>query len=330
MTRATIRRRPEGQGEKGGDVLHHFQGRDFLKLADFTPEEVGYLVDTAIELKRKRAQREVFEPLRGKTIACIFEKLSTRTRVSFQAGAAQLGAQTFYMSPDQMQTSRGEPIRDTARIIDRYCDALFIRTFGQEVVEEFAEYMRNPVINALTNTTHPCQGLCDLMTIKEKKGLYKGLKVGYLGDIWNVSNSLMMGCAMMGMDFYAAQPNENYQPDPEQLRIAGEWAELSGSKIVYTSELEEVASDADVIYGNTWHSMATENREQRVEDFSPYQVNMRVIEMAKPDVIYMHCLPGTRGEDMVDEVIESKYCVFWDQGENRMHTEKAVMALTIL
>ena len=203
-------------------MLHHFQGRDFLKLADFTPEEVGYLVDTAIELKRRRAMGELFEPLRGKTIALIFEKLSTRTRVSFQAGAAQLGAQTFYMSPDQMQTSRGEPIRDTARIIDRYCDALFIRTFGQEIVEEFAAYMRNPVINALTNETHPCQALCDLMTIKEKKGAYKGLKIGYLGDIWNVCHSLMMGSAMMGMDFYAAQPNESYQPNAEQLRIAQE------------------------------------------------------------------------------------------------------------
>ncbi len=215
-------------------MRHHFQGKDFLKLADFTPEEIGYLVDTAIELKRKRATGEVYEPLRGKTFAMIFEKLSTRTRVSFQAGAAQLGAQTFYMSPDQMQTARGEPIRDTARIIDRYCDGLFIRTFGQEIVEEFAQYMRNPVINALTNETHPCQGLCDLMTIKEKKGAYKGLKVGYLGDIWNVCHSLMMGSAMMGMDFYAAQPNDDYQPNAEQLAKAQEWAALSGSKIVFT------------------------------------------------------------------------------------------------
>jgi ornithine carbamoyltransferase len=308
-------------------MMHHFQGRDFLKLADFTPEEVGFIVDTAIELKRKRLIGEPFEPLRGKTVALIFEKLSTRTRLSFQAGIAQLGGQTFYMSPDQMQTSRGEPIRDTARIIDRYCEGLFIRTFGQEVVEEFARYMLNPVINALTNETHPCQGLCDLMTIKEKKGRYKGLKVGYLGDIWNVCHSLMMGSAMLGMDFYAAQPNESYQPDAGQLATAQKWAALSGAKIVYTSSLEEVATEADVIYGNTWHSMATENKEQRLKDFAPYQVNMRVIEMARPDVIYMHCLPGYRGEDMVDEVIESTFCVFWDQGENRMHTEKAVAAL---
>jgi ornithine carbamoyltransferase len=311
-------------------MLHHFQGRDFLKLADFTPEEVGYFVDTAIELKRKRATREVFQPLTGKTFAMIFEKKSTRTRVSFQAGASQLGAQTLYMSPDQMQLSRGEPIRDTARIIDRYCDGLFIRTFGQEIVEEFAQYMRNPVINALTAEAHPCQGLCDLMTIKEKKGAYKGLKVGYLGDIYNVCHSLMMGSAMMGMDFYAAQPSADYAPNAEALATAQEWAALSGSKIVFSKDLEEVATDADVIYGNTWHSMATENKEQRLKDFAPYQVSMRVIEMAKNDVIYMHCLPGYRGEDMLDEVIESKYCVFWDQGENRMHTEKAVLVLTTL
>lgn len=310
-------------------MRHHFKGRDFLKLADFTPEEVNYLIDTAIDLKRKWAMGEPHEYLRGKTVAMIFEKLSTRTRVSFQAGLAHLGAQTFFLRSDELQTARGEPIRDTARIIDRYCDGLFIRTFGQEIVEEFAHWMRNPVINALTNETHPCQGLCDLMTIKEKKGGFKGLKVGYLGDIWNVCQSLMMGCAMMGMDFYAAQPNENYQPNPEQLAKAQEWAQLTGAKIVFTKDLEEVATDADVIYGNTWHSMATENLEQRLVDFRPYQVNMRVIQMAKPDVIYMHCLPGYRGEDMVDEVIESKYCVFWDQGENRMHTEKAVAVLTI-
>lgn len=201
-------------------MRHHFRGRDFLKLADFTAEEVGYLVDTAIELKRRRALAEPHEYLRGKTVAVLFEKPSTRTRVSFQAAIAHLGGQSFFLRPDELQTSRGEPISDTARIIDRYCDALVMRTFGQEIVEEYARYMRNPVINALTNLTHPCQGLCDLMTIREKKGAYTGLKVGYLGDIWNVCHSLMMGCAMVGVDFYAAQPNESYAPDPEQLATA--------------------------------------------------------------------------------------------------------------
>lgn len=309
-------------------MLHHFQGKDFLKISDFTPEEITYFIDTAADLKRKRAMGEVYQPLAGKTVAMIFEKASTRTRISFQAGAAQLGGHSLYLRPDEMQLSRGEPIRDTARIIDRYCDALVIRTFGQEVVDEFARYMRNPVINALTNEHHPCQTLCDLLTIREKKGGFKGLKVCYLGDIWNVSNSLMLGCAMMGADFYAGRP-DGYDPDPEALKEAQKWADLSGSKIVYTPILEEAAIDADVIYGNTFHSMAAPDAEERTKKYMPYQTNMKVIEMAARDVIYMHCLPGYRGEDMVDEVIESPYCVFWDQGENRMHTEKAVMALTL-
>jgi len=309
-------------------MLHHFQGKDFLKIGDFTPEEIRYFVDTAAELKRKRALGERYEPLAGKTVAMIFEKASTRTRVSFQAGAAQLGAQSFYLRPDEMQLSRGEPIRDTARIIDRYCDALVIRTFGQEIVEEFAQYMRNPVLNALTNEHHPCQTLCDLLTIREKKGGFKGLKVCYLGDIWNVCTSLMTGCAMLGADFYAGRP-AGYDPDPEILAVAQKWAAISGSKIVYTESLEEAATGADVIYGNTFHSMAAPDAEERTKKFLPYQTNMKVIQMADKDVIYLHCLPGFRGEDMVDEVIESPYCVFWDQGENRMHTEKAVMALTM-
>jgi ornithine carbamoyltransferase len=308
-------------------MQHHFRGKDFLKLADFTAEEVRYFVDTAEELKRKHALGESYQPLAGKTVAVLFEKPSTRTRVSFQAGIAQLGGTSFFLRPDELQTSRGEPIRDTARIIDRYCDALVIRTFGQEIVEEFAQWMRNPVINALTNQTHPCQGLCDLLTIKEKKGDFRGLKLCYLGDIWNVAHSLMVGCAMLGVDFFAGRP-AGYDPAPEQLSAARDWATISGSRIVFTEDLEEAATGADIIYGNTWHSMATENLEQRLKDWLPYQVNMPVLKMAKHDVIYMHCLPGYRGEDMVEECIESSHCVFWDQGENRMHTEKAVLALT--
>ena len=187
--------------------------------------------------------------------------------------------------------------------------------------------MRNPVINALTNETHPCQGLCDLMTIKEKKGAYKGLKVGYLGDIWNVCHSLMMGSAMMGMDFYAAQPNDSISRTPSSCVSLRSGRRSRGRRSSTRRTSRKSRTGADVIYGNTWHSMATENKEQRLIDFAPYQVNMRVIEMAKPDVIYMHCLPGTRGEDMVDEVIESKHCVFWDQGENR---QKAVCWPTTL
>jgi ornithine carbamoyltransferase len=306
----------------------HHAGRGFLKLADFTPSEIVTFVDAAAELKRRRQAGERFEPLSGKTVAVLFEKPSTRTRVSFQAGIAQLGGQSFFLRPDELQLSRGEPIKDTARIIDRYCEALVIRTFGQEIVEEFGRWMEHPVVNALTNETHPCQGLCDLLTIREKKRAWKGLKVCHLGDIWNVCHSLMMGSAMTGMDFYAGRP-AGYDPDPEQVEIAQRWARVNGTKIVYTESLEEAVTDADVVYANTWHSMATENREQRMVDWRPYQVNEQVLALAKPDAIFMHCLPGYRGEEMTEEVIEGPQSVVWDQGENRMHTEKAILALTM-
>jgi len=307
----------------------HFRGKDFLTLMDFTKEEVNYILEAAADLKKKWSRREPHEYLRGQTYAMIFEKKSTRTRTSFQAGAAQLGAQTFYMRPDEMQLSRGEPIKDTARIIDRYCDGLFIRTFGQEIVEEFAKYMKNPVINALTSLAHPVQGLADLLTIKEKKGEFKGLKLAYAGDVYNVCHSLLVGCSMMGIDIYVARPG-GYDAEAKVLEIAKKNAELSGSKIVFTSNMDEAVKDADIIYGNVWTSMGShedKEKEQRIRDFRPFQINMEAIKKAKKDVIFMHCLPGHRGEDMTDEVIESKYSVVWDQGENRMHTEKAVLVL---
>lgn len=310
-------------------MVSRFQGRDYLQVADCTPEEIGYIVDTAIDLKRRRAMGELYQPLRGKTVAVLFEKQSTRTRVSFQAGAAQLGADSFYLRPDELQVSRGEPIKDTARIIDRYCDALVMRTWGHDIIEEYAKWMRNPVINAMDDLVHPCQALCDVMTIKEKKGRYEGLKLCYVGDFRNVNNSLMMAAAMLGMDFTAASP-QGYEPDPGQLETARGWAALSGSTITYTHDLEEAAEGADVVYGNTWHSMGTDSeKERRITEWAPYQVSGRVMAMAKPTAIFMHCLPGYRGEDMTEEVVEGPQSVVWDQGENRMHTEKAIMALTM-
>lgn len=310
-------------------MLHHFKGKDYLQMADFTPEEIAYIVDTGIDLKRKRATGERFEPLAGKTIAVLFEKPSTRTRVSFQAGAAQLGAHSFYLRPDELQSSRGEPIKDTARIIDRYCDGLVMRTWGHEIIEEYARWMRNPVINAMDDLVHPCQGLCDLLTIKEKKGAYKGLKVCYLGDYRNVNHSLMMGAAMMGMDFYSAAP-EGYNPDPAQLATAQKWAKISGSSIVHTRDLAEAATGADVIYANTWHSVGTDQeRDTRVKQWAPYAVTNEVMAMAESDAIFMHCLPGYRGEEMTDEIVEGPQSAVWDEGENRMHTEKALLTLLL-
>lgn len=311
-------------------MRNKFRGRDFLSLMDFTPEEVLYMVDTAEDLKRKWSEGEPHEYLRGRTVAMIFEKKSTRTRVSFQAGIAQLGAQSFYLRPDEMQLGRGEPIKDTARIIDRYCDALVIRTFGQEIVEEFAYYMKNPVINALTDLAHPCQGLADLLTIKEKKRDFRGLKVAYAGDIWNVAHSLMVACAMVGIDIYLAYP-PGYDPNPKVLDVARKHAAVCGSKVILTHDIKEAAEGADVVYGNTWHSMGgpEESKEQRLLDWAPFQVNDDVLKLAKPDAVFMHCLPGYRGEDMTDEVIEGPHSVVWDQGENRMHTEKAVLSLLL-
>jgi ornithine carbamoyltransferase len=307
-----------------------FRGKDFLTLMDFTREEINDILNVSYELKAKWARREAHELLRGKTIAIVFEKASTRTRTSFQAGIAHLGAQSFYMRPDEMQLSRGEPIKDTARVIDRYCDALVMRTFGQDRLEEFARYMKNPVINALSNLTHPCQGLADLLTIREKKGEFKGLKLAYAGDIYNVCHSLMIAGGTMGFDVYVAIP-KGYAPDPKVLQFATEAAKRSGTKLVLTQDLKEALKDADVVYANTWHSMgaAEKEKERRIREFGPYQINDEVVKVAKPDFIFMHCLPGYRGEEMTDEIVEGTHSVVWDQAENRMHTEKSLLALFV-
>lgn len=304
------------------------KGRDFLTLMDFKKEEVLWFIETAVELKHSWRKREPHEYLKGRAMAILFEKQSTRTRTSFQAGIAHLGGQSFYMRPDELQLSRGEPIKDTARVIDRYCDALVIRTYGQEIVEEFAKYMENPVINALTDLTHPCQGLADLLTIQEKKGDFKGLKLAYAGDIYNVCHTLMVMGTMMGMDVYIARP-EGYDPDDRILKFAKEKAKKTGSKLVITQELEEAVTDADIVYANTWHSMGVKDIEQRLREFAPFQINEEALAKAKGDVIFMHCLPGYRGEEITDEVIEGPHSVVWDQAENRMHTEKAVLTLLV-
>jgi ornithine carbamoyltransferase len=303
-------------------------GRDFLTLMDFSKEEIEYILDTATELKRLWSMRVPHEYLRGRTIACLFEKHSTRTRTSFQAGIAHLGAQSFYMRSDELQLARGEPIKDTARVIDRYCDALVIRTFGQEIVEEFAQYMENPVINALTDLTHPCQGLADLLTIREKKGNFKGLKLAHAGDIWNVCHTLMVLGPIMGMDIYVANP-KGYEPNERILKFATEKAKETGAKLVVTNNFEEAIADADVVYATTWYSMGQKDVEKRLKDFAHLQITEAALAKAKNDVIFMHCLPAHRGQEMTDEVIEGPYSVVWDQAENRMHTEKAVLSLVV-
>jgi ornithine carbamoyltransferase len=305
-----------------------FLGKDFLTLMDYSPLEINYMLDVAQQFKYKRMMKEPHDYLAGRTIAMVFEKNSTRTRFSFQAGIAHLGAQSFYATPDTMQLARGEPIKDTARILDRYCDALVIRTYGQEIVDEYAKYMKNPVINALTDLVHPCQGLADMLTIREHKGHIKGLKLAYVGDPWNVCHSLMTCSSLLGMDCYVALP-KGWAPNPKITKFAEEHASIGKTQMVVTDDLEEALKGADVVYANTFHSMGHKDIEQRKVAFAKYQINDETIKLAKLDSIFMHCLPGYRGEEMTDSVIEGPHSVVFDEGENRMHTEKAVLALTV-
>jgi ornithine carbamoyltransferase len=256
----------------------------------------------------------------------IFKKLSTRTRVSFQAGCAHLGMQSFFTMPEVLQMKRGEPIKDTARVIDRYCDVLFMRTYDQAEVEEFAEHMHSPVINALTDLTHPCQALADMLTIQEHKGGLAGVRLAYAGDVHNVCQSLMVSGRLMGFEVWVARP-EGFEPAPEIMEFING---LPGKSNVHvTDSLEEALTDADVVYANTWHSMGTKDLEQRLEAFAPYQINAEAMAKAKADAIFMHCLPGYRGEEMTDEVIEGEQSAVFDQAENRMHTEKALLYLLL-
>jgi ornithine carbamoyltransferase len=299
-------------------------------LLDYKRQEIEFIIDRADDLKRKWHDDQPHELLHGRTIAILFEKPSTRTRVSFQAAIAHLGAESMSMRPEELQLVRGEPIRDTARVLDRYCDALVMRTFGQDRLEEFANHMRHPVINALSDLSHPCQALADLQTIREKKGRREKLKVAYAGDVWNVCHSLMAGCGILGMDFFVARPR-GYDPNPDILKFAVEQASVNGSQCVITDSLHEALSNADVVYANTWHSMGgpEKEKEKRLRDYAPYQINEDATRSAKQDFIFMHCLPAYRGEETTDSVIEGPHSVVWDQAENRMHTEKAVLSLIL-
>ena len=305
-----------------------FRGKDFLTLMDYSPVEINYMLDVAQEFKRKRMMKEAHNYLEGRTVAMVFEKHSTRTRFSFQAAIAHLGMQSFYSTPQTMQLARGEPIKDTARILDRYCDSLVIRTYGQDVVEEYADYMTNPVINALTDLTHPCQGLADMLTIREHKGKVAGNKLVYVGDPWNVCQTLMVCSSLLGIDCHVAVP-KGWAPAKIVVDFAEENAEKGGTEMVVTDDLEEALKDADVVYANTFHSMGHKDIEARKKAFAKYQINDETMSWAKSDAIFMHCLPGYRGEEMTDSVIEGPQSAVFDEGENRMHTEKAILALTV-
>ena len=328
--------------------MNFLKGKDFLKLLDFTSEEIEGLINLAQDLKAKKKAGIPHEYCKGKNIALIFEKTSTRTRCSFEVAAYDLGMHVTYLDPTGSQIGKKESIADTARVLSGIYDGIEYRGYGQEIVEELAKYSKVPVWNGLTNEFHPTQILADFLTIKEHFGKLKGIKFVYMGDArFNMANSLMVGCAKMGIDFVACAP-EKYFPNAELTAICKEIAKENGSTITFETDPEKAVKGANVIYTDVWVSMGepTDVWAQRIEDLSPYQVNMEIMNMASEDAVFMHCLPAyhdlktTIGREMgerfgrdamevTDAVFESDKSIVFEEAENRMHTIKAVMLATI-
>ncbi|MFA9377101.1 MAG: ornithine carbamoyltransferase [Lachnotalea sp.] len=326
----------------------NLKGRNFLTLKDFTTEEIEYLLDLSAKLKEKKIKGILPKQFPGKNVALIFEKTSTRTRCAFEVAAHDLGLGTTYLDPTGSQIGKKESIADTARVLGRMFEGIEYRGYGQEIVEELALYAGVPVWNGLTNEYHPTQMLADLLTIKEHLGKLEGVKFVYMGDArYNMGNSLMIACAKMGMNFVACAPKE-YFPNQELVAECEEVAKVTGASIMLTENVLEGTKDADVIYTDVWVSMGepTQVWESRIKELLPYQVNKQVMDNAKLDVIFMHCLPASHdlktkiGKEMeekfgitemevTDEVFESYASVVFDEAENRMHTIKAVMLATL-
>lgn len=327
----------------------NLKGRSFLKLIDYTPAEIEYLIDLAASLKSKKKNGELLvDKHRGKNIALIFEKTSTRTRCSFEVAAHDLGIAVTYLDPTGSQIGKKESIADTARVLGRMYDGIEYRGYGQEIVEELAKHAGVPVWNGLTNEFHPTQILADFLTIREHFGKLKGINFVYMGDArYNMGNSLMVGCAKMGLNFTACAPKK-YFPDKELIKLCQEYAKESGATLTFSENPDEAVKNADVIYTDVWVSMGepVEVWEERINELSPYQVNKALMDKTGRNTVFMHCLPAfhdlktTVGKEMcekfgrtemevTDEVFESPSSIVFDEAENRMHTIKAVIDATI-
>lgn len=324
------------------------KGKHFLKLLDFTPEEIDGMINLAADLKAKKKAGELVDVLRGKNIAVIFEKTSTRTRCSFEVAAHDLGMGVTYLDPTGSQIGKKESIADTARVLGRMFDGIEYRGFGQDLVEELAKHAGVPVWNGLTNEFHPTQILADFLTLKEKFGTLEGLKFVYMGDArYNMGNSLMVGCAKMGMHFVGCAPKK-YQPNEDLVKQCQDIAKETGAVIEFEEDPMAATKDADAIYTDVWVSMGEPDEvwAERIKKLSPYQVNKAAIDNASGNVIFMHCLPafhdlktaigkevyekyGMNGLEVTEEVFESSHSVVFDEAENRMHTIKAVMMATL-
>ena len=313
-------------------MVTSLKGRHFLTLADFRREELEFMLDTAKMLKERYLAGERIIPiLRGRHLALLFEKPSTRTRISFETAMLELGGDALYLNWRDLQLGRGETIEDTARVLSRYVDGIMARVYEHEKLVKLAQYSRVPVINGLSDLLHPAQALTDIYTIMEKKGRdLRKLKIVFVGDGRdNVLHSLMLGIGILGGKIIIASP-EGYDPDPKIVKMFEETAAPNGGEYEIIRDPVEAVKGADVVYTDVWVSMGQESiKEKKIRDLSPYQVNKELMSYAKPDAIFMHCLPAHRGQEVTDEVIDGKWSVVWDQAENRKHVQKAILALLI-
>lgn len=305
-----------------------FKQKHLLSIQDYSPDEIYQVLNLALKLKADNKKGISHNNiLNGKTLGMIFSKSSTRTRVSFEVGIHQLGGYGLFLNSSDIQLGRGETIEDTAKVLSRYLDGIMIRTFAQEDVEDLARYGSIPIINGLTDLLHPCQILADLMTIYEAKGVLKGLKLAYIGDGNNVFHSLLLACTKIGIDISFGGP-EGYQPQESILKKAYLNSQYSGSKILITQDPKEAIEDGDIVYTDVWTSMGQEEETvNRWNTFLPYQVNEDLFSLAKPDSIFLHCLPAHRGEEVTKGVIDGRNSLVFEEAENRLHVQKAIMVL---
>lgn len=304
--------------------------KDLLTVNDLDIDDVHYLLERTSAIKRMQKTGTPYQPLKGRSLGMIFEKSSTRTRVSFEVGMHQLGGQALFLSSNDLQLGRGEPVADTARTLSRYLHCIMIRTFGQDIAEELARHATIPVINGLTDMHHPCQALSDMFTILQKRGRLAGLKLAYIGDGNNMANSLVEACAKTGMNISLACP-KGYEPNAGIVKAAKEEAKKTGSEIMVVRDPYEAVKNADVVYTDVWASMGQEKEHsKRLKDFQGYQVDTRLLRSAVPRALVMHCLPAHRGEEIAAEVIDGPQSIVFDQAENRLHTQKAILEMLMM
>ncbi len=304
------------------------KGRHLIDLSEFETQELRKILDTAHDLKQKQKKGKPHEILKGKSLAMIFMKSSTRTRVSFEVGMTQLGGHALFLQPSGTQLGRGETIGDTAQVLSRYCDVIMARVFAHSEVVDLAKNATVPVINGLSDFLHPCQIMADMLTIEEHKGGLEGLKITYVGDSNNVSNSIMQGCTMMGMDVTIGSP-KGYTPTEEIMKRADRLSKTYGTTLEVVNTPAEAVKNADVIYTDTFFSMGQEKSKEKESALMPFQVNKGLVGNAKSDVIVMHCLPAHRDEELTSEVMDGPHSVVFDQAENRLHAQKAILALIV-